>query len=227
MAQKRRKLEIDIDLVPGNKRLAVLVLDEQAANGDRERERIELHLLDGNFAVELLGQLFDRHGADDGRQDEEAGDGVEQQQPQNPEQQLAPSRRKGIPSAKFYFVTQANKNLRVTPRAVNSFVQVGGAFPTERAAEVGVASGQIPQLGLGVRPGLGMNFAAQGTSGQNPGRYAQGLAGGFEFGRQLIAMFQFQPDFRNGHGVDYKRRKMNVRRLVLFTLPQSWEAVYQ
>jgi hypothetical protein len=54
-----------------------------------------------------------------------------------------------------------------------------------------------------------MGFAAQGTGGQNPGRCAQGLAGGFEFGRQLMALSQVQPDFRNGYGIDYKRRKMN------------------
>jgi hypothetical protein len=33
-------------------------------------------------------------------------------------------------------------------------------FSTESAAEVGVASGQIPQLGLAVPPGLGMGVAA-------------------------------------------------------------------
>jgi hypothetical protein len=70
-----------------------------------------------------LGQLFDRHGTDDGRQDEETDDGIGEQQPENPKRQFAPSRRKGIPSAKFYFVTQATTNLRVTPRAVNSFVR--------------------------------------------------------------------------------------------------------
>jgi hypothetical protein len=48
--------------------------------------------------------------------------------------------------------------------------------------------GQVPQLGLAVPPGLEMGFAAYGTGGQNLGRCAQGLAGGFEFGRQLMAM---------------------------------------
>jgi len=33
-------------------------------------------------------------------------------------------------------------------------------FSTESAAEVGVASGQVLQLGLAVPPGLGMGFAA-------------------------------------------------------------------
>jgi hypothetical protein len=33
-------------------------------------------------------------------------------------------------------------------------------FCTERAAEVGVASGQVPQFGVAVPPGLGMGFAA-------------------------------------------------------------------
>jgi hypothetical protein len=35
------------------------------------------------------------------------------------------------------------------------------------------------------------------------------LAGGFKFGRQFIALSKFQPDLRDGHGVDHKRRKMN------------------
>jgi hypothetical protein len=68
-----------------------------------------------------LEQLFDRHGADDGRQDEKTGDGVEQQQPHKPEQEFAPPRRKGIPNAKFYLVTQASKNLRLPHSAVNLF----------------------------------------------------------------------------------------------------------
>jgi hypothetical protein len=82
-------------------------------------------------------------------------------------------------------------------------------FSTESAAQVGVASGQVTQLGWAVPAGLGMDFTANGTGGQNLGHRAQSLAGGFEFGRQFIALSQVQPDFRNGHGVDHKRRKMN------------------
>src|ERR1017187_2657880 len=79
----------------------------------REGEGIQFYLLKRNLAVELFGQLFDRHGADDGRQDEKTGDGVEQQQSQNPEQELVPPRRKGIQNAKFYLVTHDGGNLRV------------------------------------------------------------------------------------------------------------------
>jgi aminoglycoside/choline kinase family phosphotransferase len=49
--------------------------------------------------------------------------------------------------------------LRLPSRAVNSFVRVERILHKERT-EVGVVSGQIPQLGLVVLSGLGMGFAA-------------------------------------------------------------------
>ena len=97
LAEKRRELEIHINFVPRNERLAVLVLDEQAAHGRGERERIDFHLLNGDFAVELLGNLFHRHAADDGRQNQETDDGVKEQQPDSPERELAFARRERIP----------------------------------------------------------------------------------------------------------------------------------
>ena len=58
VAEERRQLKIHINFVPRNERLTVFVLDEQTANGRRERERIYFYCVNRNFAVELRGQLF-------------------------------------------------------------------------------------------------------------------------------------------------------------------------
>ena len=107
VAEKGGELEIHINFVPRNERLAVLVLDQQAADGRREDERIDFDLLNRDFAVELPGQLLDRHAADNRRQNEKADDGVKQHQPENPEPQLAFARRqselKSAPSSATAF----------------------------------------------------------------------------------------------------------------------------
>ena len=88
MAQEGRELEVHINLIPRNERLAVLVLDEQATDGRRKHKRIDFDFLNRNFAVELPGQLFDSNGADDRRQNEETQDRVEEQQTKDPKQQF-------------------------------------------------------------------------------------------------------------------------------------------
>jgi len=62
------------------------------------------------------------------------------------------------------------------------------AFSTKSAVEVGVASGQIPQFGLAVPPGLGWTLPHRGQVGRTLAAARKSLTGGFEFGRQLVAL---------------------------------------
>src|SRR5262249_1055607 len=96
-AEKGGQLEIGVGLFEGKKWLPVLVLDEQPANGPGEHEGIDPHLADGGLAVELFGKLFYGDGFDNQRQNEEAEDGIKQEQAGRPNELLASARGQRVP----------------------------------------------------------------------------------------------------------------------------------
>ena len=83
-AKKRGPFQADIHLVPGQERLAVFVLDPQAAHGGGEGKGVEADFLNAHLAVQLLCHLLHGHVADDGRQDQKTEDGVKEQQASRP-----------------------------------------------------------------------------------------------------------------------------------------------
>ena len=84
MGDERNELEIDVEIVTGNERLAVRLVDHKAVDGSREGKGIEPNGPNGDLAIEQRRQLFNRDDANDRGQHEEPQDGIAEQDAEKP-----------------------------------------------------------------------------------------------------------------------------------------------
>jgi hypothetical protein len=99
-AKEGDELKVGVGFIKGEKRLAILVFDEQPADGSRKDVRIDPDLANGGLAVELFGELPGGQDFDDPREDQESEDGIEEQRTDGPNDELAFARAQRVPEAK-------------------------------------------------------------------------------------------------------------------------------
>ena len=90
--QEGRELEVDIQLLPGSEYRAVRFVQRQAADGQGQDERIELHLADRYLAFRGSRQALQQLGLDNRRQYKEAQQHVGQIDRAYPHQSFTPAR---------------------------------------------------------------------------------------------------------------------------------------